>query len=90
MFEFEVWYVFGRKYIAVDGLSQRPSTVADIDETEFEKDIDDFILTELNSFQVSPISLDDATHILANKYSDDSRKNATYLTTLRRPPELDT
>ena len=27
---------------------------------------------------------------MADKYSDDSRKIATYLTTLRRPPELDT
>ena len=27
---------------------------------------------------------------MANKYSDDSQKIATYLTTLRRPPELNT
>ena len=64
--------------------------MADITKAEVEKDIDDFILAELNSLGVSPISLDDPTPILADKYLNNSRKIATYLTTLRRPPKLDT
>ena len=64
--------------------------MADIVEAKAKKDNDDFIFAELNSFWVSPISLDKLAPILVNYYSDDSRKIATYLTTLRRPPEMDT
>ena len=90
LFDFEVWHISGLKHTAADGLSQRPPTATDIVEAEAEKDIDSFILVELNSLWVSLISLHDPTPILADKYLDDSQKIATYLTTLRRPPELDT
>lgn len=88
LFDFEVLHVPGRKHSAADGLSRRPPTAADLAEAEAETDIDDFILTELNSLRVSPISLDEPTPILADNYSDNSWKIATYLTTLRRPPEM--
>ena len=90
LFDFEVRYIPGRKHTAADGLSQRPPTAADTAEAKAKKDIDDFILAELNSLRVSPISLDEPAPILVNHYSDDSQKIATYLTTLRRPPEMDT
>ncbi len=71
-----------------DGLSRRPPTAIDFAEAEIEEDIDDFIFYELNNFRFSPISLDKPTPILADNYSDDSWKIVTYLTTLRRPPEM--
>ena len=90
MFDFEVWHIPSRKHTVADGLSWRPPTVADIVEVEAEKNIDDFILVELNSLRVSPIFLDEPAPILVNNYSDNSQKIATYLTILRQPPEMDT
>ena len=58
--------------------------MADIVKAKAKKDIDDFILAELNSLWVSPISLNKPVSMLINHYSDNSRKIATYLTTLRR------
>ena len=46
--------------------------MADIVKAIIEKNINDFIWTELNSLQVSPIFLYGLTLILANKYLDDS------------------
>ena len=64
--------------------------MADIAEVKAERYIDNFILAELKSLRVSPICLDDPTPILANKYLDNSQKNATYPILLRRPSEMDT
>ena len=83
LFDFEVQHIPSRKHTVADRLSRRPPTAADIAEAKAEKDIDDFILAELNSLRVLPISLDEPAPILINHYSDDSRKIATYLTTLR-------
>ena len=60
----------------------------DIAEAGTEEDIDDFILAELNYLLVSPIFLDKQIPISADNYSDYSWKIATYLTTLRQPPEM--
>lgn len=90
MFNFEVRHIPGQKYTAVDGLSWRPSTTANIAEAKTKTDINDFILTELNSLRVLPISLEESIPILADKYSDHSWKIATYLTTLRQPLEMTT
>ncbi len=76
--------------MAIDRLSRRSPTVADIAEAKAEKDINDFILAELNSLRVSPISLDELVPILVNNYSGNSRKIATYLTILHQRPEMDT
>ena len=89
-FDFEVQHIPGRNHSTADGLSCRSFTTTDLAEAEAVEDIDDFILAELNSLYVSPISLDESTPILADNYSDDSWKIATYLTTLRRPPEMNT
>ena len=85
--DFEVRHISSQKHTASDGLSRRSPITADKAKAEAKKDIDDFILAELNTFRVS---LYDPIPILADKYSDDSQKIATYLTTLRRPPEMDT
>ncbi len=90
LFDFEVQHIPGRRHTAADGLSGRPPTAADKAEAETEADIDDFILAELNSLRVLPISPDEPTPILADKYSDNSWKIATYLTSMRRPPEMTT
>ena len=89
LFDFEVRHVPGRKHSAADGFSRKPPTATNLAEAKSETDLDDFTLAELKSLRVSPISLDEPTPILADSYSDHSRKIATYLTTLRRPPEMD-
>lgn len=64
--------------------------MANIVEAKIKKNIDNFILEELNSFQVSPISLDDLISILTDNYLDNSQRIATYLTILHQPPEMNT
>lgn len=88
LFDFEVRHIPGQKYSTIDGLSQQPLTAANIAETEAEEDIDDFILAELNYLRVSPIFLDKSTPILANNYSDYSKKIAIYLTTIYQTPKM--
>ena len=88
LFDFEVWHVPGRKHSTADGFYWRPSIATNLAEAEAKTNIDNFILTELNSLWVSPISLDEQIPILADNYSDYSRKIATYLTTLRWPAEI--
>ncbi len=90
LFDFEVRHIPGRKYTAADELSRRPPTAFDKAEAETETDIDDFILAELNSLRVSPISSEKPTPILADKYSYNSWKIATYLTKTHRPTEMTT
>ncbi len=72
MIHFEVRHILGQKHTAADLLSGKLPTAADKAEAETETNIDDFIFEELNSLRVSPISLDDPTPILADKYSDNS------------------
>ena len=90
LFDFEAWHIPCQKHTAADGLSRRSPTTADIAEAKAKKDIDDFILAELNSLRVSLISFNEPAPILVNHYFDDSQKIATYLTTLHQPPEMDT
>ena len=88
LFDFKVWHILGQKPIAANRLSRRPLSATDLAEAEVEENIDDFMLSELNSFRVSLISLDELTIILVDNYSDDSWKIVTYLTALHRPPEM--
>jgi hypothetical protein len=52
LFDFEVRHVLGTKYITADGLSRRPRTASDNINEIYEKDIDDFIATELNILSI--------------------------------------
>lgn len=88
LFNFEIWHIPGKKHNATDKLSRKPPIAANLVEAEAKTDIDDFILIKLNSPRVSPIFLDKLTFILANSYSDNSLKIATYLMTLHRPLEM--
>ena len=54
-------------------------------EEEFKEDIDNFIFAELNSLRVCPVFVDALTFIVREGYSDQSRKIASYLTTLQKP-----
>lgn len=89
MYDFEVCNVSDQKHTAEDGLSRKPYTAAKIAKAKAEKDIDNFILVELNSLWVSPIFFDDPTLILADKYLDDSQKITTHLLALRQLLEID-
>ena len=52
MFNFNVWHVFDKKYIAADELSRKSYEFSnDIDEVH-EKNIDDFINDQLNCVRV--------------------------------------
>ena len=44
LFDFEVRYVPGTKYIVVDDLSRRPRTKSDDIDEEYIEDIDNFII----------------------------------------------
>ena len=81
LFDFEVRHIPGKRHTAADGLSRRPPTDQDLAEAAEEPDIDDFILAELNSLRVSPISVNAETPPLHEGYSKFSKKVATYLTT---------
>lgn len=37
LFDFEIWYIFSRKYMVIDRLSQEPATTANITEAEVKK-----------------------------------------------------
>ena len=87
LFDFDVKHVAGKKHTAADGLSRKPVTEEDIRERENEQDIEDFIDMELGSLRIAPISLADDEPLEAG-YSEKSRQIATYLTSLRRPPEM--
>ena len=85
-----MWHIHGQKHGAADGLFCKSFTNANLAEGEAEEDIDDFMLTEQNSFYVLPISLNEPTPILADNYLKDSWKIATHLTTLRQLFEINT
>ena len=93
-FNFEVKHIPGTKHTAADGLSRRPRSASDdIDEAE-EIDIDDFIDAELAPVRVFPIATSQADgeqqiQWLEGDYSQDSRLIAKYLSTLRRPEQVD-
>jgi hypothetical protein len=55
LFDFDVRYISGIKYIAINGFFRRPRTKSDDNDEENEVDIDDFIDTELVFINVRPI-----------------------------------
>lgn len=89
MFDFEVQYIFGEKYTVADILFWRPLIAADKAKAKGEKNIDDFMLKKLNNFRIFPISLNNLTLSLADKYFNNSQKIATYLTKLCQLPKID-
>ncbi len=82
LFDFEVRHIPGKRHTGADGLSQRPFTDKHLAEAVEEPDIDNFILAELNSLRVSPISVNAETPPLHEGYSKFSKKVATYSTIL--------
>ncbi len=85
LFDFDVRHILGNKYTAADGLSRRLSTEKDLAEAEFEEDIDNFILAQLNILCACLVFVNALTSILHKSYFDQSRKIASYLTTLQKP-----
>ena len=94
LFDFEVKHVPGNKHTAADGLSRRPRTASDdIDEAN-EVEIDDFIDSELYCAHVRPVSVEEVEEgepalYTEDGYSLDSRLIAEYLSTLRRPEQVE-
>jgi hypothetical protein len=65
--------VLGTKYIVANKLSQRPQTESDNINKANKVDINDFINTELNTFSVALVVVEDVlTDLLINRYSKDS------------------
>lgn len=92
LFDFDVRHVSGKSHTAADGLSRRPSTGKDYKDTEEEIDIEDFLDAELGCIAVDLALTDDSEEIpvLEGKFSEESIQIATYLTTLRRPTQMNT
>ncbi len=74
-FDFDVRHIPGNKHTTADGFLRRPPNEEDLTEAEFEEDIDNFNLAEINSLRVCPVSVDALTSILNESYSDQSRKS---------------
>ena len=86
--------MLGNKHTAADRLSRRPRTESDdIDEAN-KVNIDNFIDTEINAFQVTPVLVNETDRtesnkdLLENGYSEESWQIACFLTSLKRPEGL--
>ena len=55
LFNFNIRYIPGKKYLVTDGLLRRPPIEKDIKEEEEEEDIKEFINTKLAYVRVSPL-----------------------------------
>jgi hypothetical protein len=88
LFDFTVRHVPGSKHTAADGLLRRPKVEG---EDENEQDVDDFIDAELNSVKVCMAEIDDDNEedVLGPGYSKQSQRIARFLTTLRRPNDIE-
>ena len=63
--------MLGTKYIATNGLSQRPCTESDNINKANKVDINNFINAKLNAFSIALIVVKDAD-LLTNRYLEDS------------------
>ena len=82
LFDFTVKHVPGNKHTAADGLSHQPKIE---DEDEKEKNINDFIDSQLNIVRISNSELDELkSEILKSEYSLKHQQITYYLTLLQK------
>ena len=73
MFNFNIRYIFDKRYIAADELFQKlREFLNDIDEVHEKKNIDDFINNQLNCVQICSMGINenDDKQFLKNEYSE--------------------
>lgn len=81
LFDFDVKHVPGKIHTAADGLSQRPSTAQELEDSLHEPDVETILDAELDSIYICPAIIEEDLPILEGKFSEKSIQIATYLTT---------
>ena len=81
MSDLDVWHVPGNKYTAANGLSRRPRTESDDLDEKNEKDIEDFLDSELAILSIAPVGLNPEASENSDSDSDSHTKilNENYL-----------
>jgi hypothetical protein len=89
-FDFEVRHVLDIKHIVADDLFKKSSSSNDLKKVAEEKNIDDWVNTQLDCVRVFFISTakEESSSILAFEYFEKSQKIVVYLFTLRKFSEM--
>ncbi len=90
LFDFEVRHVLDIKHTAADDLFKKSSSSNDLKKVAEEKNIDDWMNTQLDCVRVFFVSIaeEESSFILASEYSEKSQKIAVYLFTLRKSSKM--
>jgi hypothetical protein len=90
LFDFEVRHVSSIKHIAADNLFRKSSSFNNFKKVAEEKNIDDWVNTQLDCVRVFFVSIveEESSFILISEYSEKSQKIAAYLFTLRKSSEM--
>jgi hypothetical protein len=90
LFDFEIRHVFDIKHTAADDLFRKSSSFNDLKKVAEEKNIDDWVNTQLDCVRVFFVSIakEEQSFILASEYFEKSQKIVVYLFTLRKSSEM--
>jgi hypothetical protein len=90
LFDFEVRHVLDNKHIAADDMFRKSSSFNNFKEVAEEKNIDDWMNTQLNCVRVFSISIveEKSSFILISEYFEKFQKIVVYLFTLRKSFEM--
>ncbi|KAJ2891752.1 pol protein [Zalerion maritima] len=86
-FDFSVEHVSGSKNAVADALSRKPPGPSDEEDNKLEEDIEDFIDAQLYVLRAVQ-DWRDAEILGGEAWSDESRRTAYFLTTLKRPSDI--
>ncbi len=90
LFDFEVRHVFDIKHTAANDLFKKSSSFNDLKKVAEEKNIDDWVITQLDCVRVFFVFVakDESSSILISEYFEKSLKIVVYLFTLRKLSEM--